>query len=139
MATSPVIVNTFGLNLGSNVGIDLNGTLTVAATNTAHTATWDELADLTQVDYTNCSSRTILPTSWSQTSGTAKLVLPDLTLSFTGAFGPARYYYLYDDKSTNDKLILYYDYGSSVTFGNGDNFALDFNSSSGVIVLALSV
>jgi hypothetical protein len=133
---SPTKIYSFVENLGKNVGIDLSGTLTVALTNTAHTTTWDELADLTQISYTNLSSRDILPTSWSQTSGTAKLVLPDLTITASGAVPAWRYVYLYDDKSTNDKLILYYDYGSSVVYGSGDSFVLDFSQTSGVITIA---
>jgi len=116
--------------------IDLSGTLTIALTNTAHTATWDELADLTQVSYTNLSGRTVLPSSSSQTGGTYKLVLPDLTLTATGAVGPFRYVYIYDDKSTGDKLIAYYDYGSSISLASTDTFTIDFDGTNGLLTLA---
>ena len=53
------------INLGSDQ-------LVIALTNTAHTSTWDELADLTQVAYTNLSSRNITTTSSAQTA--ARLV-----------------------------------------------------------------
>ena len=116
--------------------IDLSGNgLTVALTNTAHTAAWDELADLTQVSYTNCSARVITVTTSAQTTGTYKLVLADLTLTASGTVGPFRYVYVYDDNSTGDKLCWYYDYGSAVTLETGDTFKIDFDATSGAITI----
>jgi hypothetical protein len=129
-------INSFVENLAEKL-IDLSGNgLTVALTNTAHTATWDELADLTQVSYTNLSARVCTVSSSAQTSGTYKLVLADLVLTASGAVGPFQYIYLYDDNSTGDKLIGYYDYGSAITMGAGDTFTLDFDASNGVLTLA---
>lgn len=117
--------------------IDLSGAgLTIALTNTAHQAAWDELADLTQIDYTNLSSRVLTVTSSAQTSGTYKLVLADLVLTASGAVGPFQYVYIYDDASTGDKLIGYYDYGSAVSMVSGDSFTIDFDGTNGVLTLA---
>ena len=117
--------------------IDLSGAgLTVALTNTAHTATWDELADLTEIDYTNLSSRVITVASSAQTAGTYKLTLTDLVLTATGAVGPFRYIYIYDDGSTGDKLVCYYDYGSSISLADGETFTIDFDASAGALTLA---
>lgn len=136
MAVAFTKINSFVENLAEKL-IDLSGNgLTIALTNTAHTATWDELADLTQVSYTNLSSRVCTVSSSSQTSGTYKLVLADLVLTASGAVGPFQYIYLYDDNSTGDKLIGYYDYASAVTMAAGDTFTLDFDASNGVITLA---
>jgi hypothetical protein len=133
------LVDSFKENLAEGA-INLGGTgLTVALTNTAHTAAWDELADLTQISYTNLSSRVITVTSSAQTSGTYKLVLQDLTLtSSTGDVGPFRYVYIYDDASTGDKLIGYYDYGEAITLhgANGDTFTIDFDAANGALTLA---
>lgn len=106
-----------------NLGSD---TLKVALTNTAHTSTWTQLSELTQVAYTNLSDRTITITSSSQTAGTYTLVLQDLVLTATGTVGPFRYIYIYDDTATNDELIGYFDYGAPVTLGNGGSFTIDF-------------
>lgn len=116
-----------------NLGSDQ---LVVALTNTAHTSTWDRLTDLTQISYANCSSRNITTTSSTQTSGTYKLVLADLTLTASGTVGPFRYIYIYNDTSTNDLLIGYYDYGSSITLASGDTFSIDFDGSGGALTLA---
>jgi hypothetical protein len=129
-------INSFVENLAEKK-IDLSGAeLTVALTNTAHNAAWDELADLSQVAYTNLSSRVITVSTSAQTSGTYKLVCADLVLTATGAVGPFRYIYIYDDGSTGDKLIGYYDYGSSVTLASGDTFTVDFDASAGVLTIA---
>jgi hypothetical protein len=116
-----------------NLGSD---TLTIALTNTAHTASWSQLSDLTQISYANCSSRVITTTSSAQTSGTYKLVLADLTLTATGTVGPFQYVYIYDDTATNDELIGYYDYGSAVTLNSGDSFAIDFDGTNGALTIA---
>jgi len=117
--------------------IDLGGAgLTIALTNTAHTATWDELADLTEISYTNLSARVLTVTTSAQTSGTYKLVLADLVLTATGAVGPFRYIYIYDDGSTGDKLVAYFDYGSAVSLANGETFTIDFNPTTGALTLA---
>ena len=136
MATALTKVHSFVENLAEQA-IDLSGAgLTIALTNTAHTATWDELADLTEISYTNLSSRVITVTSSAQTSGTYKLVLTDLVLTATGAVGPFQYAYIYDDASTGDKLIGYYDYGSEITLASGDTFTVNFDDSAGVLTIA---
>lgn len=129
-------IHSFVKNLAEKK-IDLSGAgLTVALTNTAHTDAWDELTDLTPVSYTNLSARVITVASSAQTTGTYKLVLTDLVLTATGAVGPFRYIYIYDDGSTGDKLICYYDYGSAVTMADGDTFTVDFDGSAGCLTIA---
>ena len=129
-------INSFVENLAEKQ-IDLSGNgITVALTNTAHTATWDELADLTQINYTGLSSRVCTVSSSAQTGGTYKLVLADLTLTASGDIPTFRYVYLYDDNSTGDKLIGYYDNGSGVTLASGNTFTLDFDATDGVLTIA---
>ena len=136
MAVAFTKIHSFVENLAEKA-IDLSGAeLTIALTNTAHTATWDELADLTEVSYTNLSARVLTVSSSAQTSGTYKLVLADLVLTASGAVGPFQYIYIYDDGSTGDKLIGYYDYGSEVIMADTDTFTLDFDASSGVLTVA---
>jgi hypothetical protein len=87
------------------------------------------LANVTQVSYTNCSSRTLTTASSSQTSGTLKLDFNDITLTASGgSVGPFRYIYIYDDTPTSpaDPLVGYYDYGSSTTLSAGETLAITF-------------
>ena len=129
-------IDSFIENLAEGL-INLGGTgLTIALTNTAHTSTWDELADLTQISYTNLSSRVLTVSTSAQTSGTYKLVLADLTLTASGSVGPFQYVYIYDDASTGDKLIAYYTLPSAITMSSGETLLLDFDGSTGVIQLA---
>ena len=113
-----------------NLGSD---TLKVALTNSAPAASNTQLSNITEISYTNCSARTLTVSSSSQTSGTYKLVLADLTLTASGAVGPFRYVVLYNDTATNDELIGYYDYGSAVTLASGDTFSIDFDGTNGVL------
>lgn len=103
--------------------------LVVALTNSAPTASNTVLANITQISYTNCSSRNITTTSSTQTSGTYSLVLVDLTLTASGTVGPFRYIVIYNDTATNDELVAYYDIGSNITLASGESYLLDFSQS----------
>lgn len=96
------------------------------------------IGNVTEIAYTNLSSRNITTTSSAQSGGTYKLVLSDITLTSTGgSTGPFRYIYIYDDTVTSpaDPIVGYYDYGSSLTLNDGDSFTVDFNAANGVIQL----
>ena len=119
-----------------NLGSD---TITVAlcAAANAPVATNAVLADLTQASYTNCSARAVTTTSSSQTSGTYKLVLADLTLTASGGtVGPFRYVVLYNDTAASDELIGFFDYGSDITLADTETFLIDFDPTNGVLQLA---
>ena len=126
-----------------NLGAD---TLTVALSNTAPgsettpptgATTACILANVTQISYTNCSSRAITTSASAQSSGTYKLTLTDLVLTASGGtVGPFRYVYIYNDTATNDELIGYYDYGSSITLNSGETFTIDFDGTNGALTIA---
>lgn len=97
------------------------------------------LANVTEVSYTNLSSRNVTTTSSSQTGGVYKLVLADITVTSTGgSTGPFRYVYIYDDTVTTpaDPLIGYYDYGSALTLNDGDSLTVDFSAANGVLQIS---
>lgn len=117
-------------NLGSD---QLVIALTAAAN--APVATNTQLTDLTQISYTNLSSRNITTSSSSQSSGTYKLILNDLVLTASGSVATFRYVVVYNDTATNDELICWFDYGSNVTLANGDTFTVDFDGTNGLFTL----
>jgi hypothetical protein len=105
-------------------------TLKIALTNVAPALTNSQLSNITEISYTNCSSRTLTVSSSSQSSGVYSLVLNDITLTASaGTVGPFRYLVIYNDTSTNDLLIGYTDYGSSITLADGEYITIDFSSS----------
>lgn len=101
------------------------------------------LANLTQVAYTNVvttpnATRVIGVTTSAQTSGTYKLVLPDMTVTATGGnIAPFRYVVIYNDTSVapTDALIAWLDYGSDVTIATGETLLIDFDGAAGVFTL----
>lgn len=95
------------------------------------------LANVTQISYTDLSSRDITTVSSEQTSGTYKLTLTDLVLTSGGSVGPFRYVYLYNSTpaAPENPLIGYWDYGSSITLGDGETFTVDFDGTNGVLTL----
>jgi hypothetical protein len=116
-----------------NLGAD---TLEVALTNTAPVNTNTILANITQVSYTNLNARTVTVSGSSQTSGVYKLTITDKTLTSTGgSTGPFRYVVLFNQTATNDELIGWYDYGSSITLGDGESLLLNFDDANGVLTI----
>lgn len=115
-----------------NLGSD---SLKVALTNVTPVNTNTVLANLTEISYTNISSRVITVTSSTQTTGLYKLILAALTLTATGTVGPFQYVVVYNDTSTNKSLIGWYDIGYTVTLGNTDTFVCNFDTSNGYIQL----
>lgn len=139
-------VNDFVANAVHNMDLESDQVI-VALSNTAPSSESPNpatdgngvLANVTQVSYTNLSSRNVTTTSSSQTGGTYKLVLADVTLTSSGgATGPFRYVYIYNDTVTSpaDPLIGYYDYGSSLTLNDGDSLTVDFSAANGVLQIA---
>jgi hypothetical protein len=109
----------------ANLGTDQ---FVIALSNTAPSASNSVLADITQISYTNLSSRNVTTASSTQTSGTYSLTLDDLVLTASGAVATFRYVILYDDTPTSpaDPLVGWWDYGSAVTMANGETFTIDF-------------
>ena len=108
--------------------------LKVALVNSDPSVAFDELADLTEISYTNCSSRNITTTSSTQTAGAYKLVLQNLVLTASGGnVGPFTHVVVYDDTSTGDKLICKIPVGSTITMTTGQTFTINFAGVSGLI------
>lgn len=113
-----------------NLGSD---TLKVALTDTVPTSDMATLSQITEISYTNLSTRVVSIGSSAQTSGTYKLVLTDLVLTASGTVPQFRYVVLYDDTATNDELIAWWDKGAEVNMASGDTFTCDFDGTNGVL------
>lgn len=129
-------LNGFVEHLGQGVHNLNTGAITVALSNTAPgsestpptgAASACILANVTQISYTNLSSRVFSGTSYSQSGGTGTLAATDLVLTASGSVGPFRYVYVYNDTPTSpaDPLIGYWDYGSSISLASGDTLTID--------------
>lgn len=117
-----------------NLGSDQ---LKIALTNTAPNATDATLSQITEVTYTYLSTRNLTTSTSAQTSGTYKLVIADIDLTSTGGeTGPFRYAVIYNDTSTSDNLIAYYDYGTNITLQDGDALAVNFDGTNGLLTIA---
>ena len=121
-----------------NFTSDATCSVTVALTAAASppVATNGVLLDLTQVAYTNLSTRVVSGITAEQASGTTTLTATDLVLTASGVVATFRYIVLYNDDPTSpaDPLIGFFDYGSDVSLQSGDTFTIDF-SASGILTL----
>lgn len=121
---------------GANIGSDqfviaLSNTAPASETNNPTADGNGVLANVTEISYTNCSTRNITTASSAQTSGTQNLSLTDLTLTASGGtVGAFRYVYIYDDTLAGDPIVGYWDYGSSITMADTETFLIDFTANS---------
>lgn len=120
-------------NKKHNLGSDQ---LTIALSDTLPTSANAVLADLTQISYTNLTSRNVTLTSSTQTSGTYRLIIQDLTLTASGTVSQFRYVILYNSTVSGGPLIGWADYASEVNMAVSDTFVLDFDNVNGVLTLA---
>jgi len=126
-------------NLGADqLVVALSNTAPAAETNNPTADGKGVLANVTQISYTNLSSRNITTTSSAQTSGTYKLTLTDLVLTASGDVATFRYIYIYNDTPTSpaDPLIALYDYGSGLTLADGETLTIDFDATNGFLTIA---
>ena len=109
-------------------------------TNTAPTSSNTVKANISEISAGNgytAGGTAATQSSSAQSSGTYKLVLNDVVFTATGgSIGPFRYVVLYNDTASNDELIGFWDYGSSITLSDTETFTTDFDSTAGVLQLA---
>jgi hypothetical protein len=95
-------------------------------------ATDSVLADITEIAYTNLSSRNLTTASSGQTGGTFTQLFNDLVLTASGgAVATFRYITIYSDTPTSpaDPLLCFYDFGSDLTLADGETLTIDFTTS----------
>jgi hypothetical protein len=111
-------------------------TLTLALTAAANppVSTNTQLSNLTQISYTNLSSRVLTGVTSAQTLGTYALKADNLVLTASGTVATFRYIVLYNDTATNDELIGWFDFGGNVSLLNGETFTITWDAA-GIINL----
>ena len=91
------------------VGVHDCGTdqFTVGLTTNANApaATNEILANITEISYTNLSSRNLTTSTASQTSGTYTQLFADLTLTASGAVATFRHVFIYNNTPTTPEKI----------------------------------
>lgn len=121
-----------------NLGSD---TLKVYLSNDTPSASADAVkADLAEISAGNgytAGGNTATQLSSTQTGGLYKLVLgdPATWTASGGPIGPFRYAVLYNYTASNEELIGWWDYGSSITLSAGDTFTVDFDATTGVLTI----
>lgn len=113
-----------------NFSSDSTCTLKVALTSVAPVNTNEVLANLTEISYTNFSTRIITGVTAEQAAGIATLTADDLVLTAAGTTPSFRYVVLYNDDPTSpaDPLIGWYDYGSDIVLQANETLTIDFTT-----------
>ena len=93
-------------------------------------------ADLTQIPYTNLSSRNIVTTSSTQSSGLYKLICQSLLLTASGAVSTFRYVVHANSTAAGTPLISWWDYGADVTLANTETFNVSLDQANGVFSIS---
>ena len=114
-----------------------------ALTNTAPTQATDTVWNTTVAPAPAAANgypaggNTMTTSSATTTAGVFKLVLADSVFTATaGGIGPFRYVIIYNSSASN-KLMGYYDNGSSQTLPNAtDTFTVDTDPTNGVLTIA---
>jgi hypothetical protein len=119
-----------GINAGTDTWRVILSNTVPAVTDVAQA----DAAELTTSGGYTVNGNTCAVSSSTQTSGVYKLVLADPT-AWTGSGGgfTARYAILWDQ--TADKLIGWWDYGSSQAVAAGETFTVDLSAANGVFTV----
>jgi len=133
-------LNFFTEDIGKKLHNLNSDTLKVMLTNTAPVAANHVYTDVSGTELANGNGYTTGGTaagsnSYSQTSGTAKLIVADIVFTASGSMGPFRYAILYNNTAASKNLIGWYDYAQSITLGSGDTFTVDFDGTAGVLTI----
>jgi hypothetical protein len=127
-------------DLGKGVHNLDTGDLTIALTTVANTpsASGDAvLTDISEITYTNLSTRDLDTEDYEQTSGVAKLVAADLVLSASGNVAAFANFVLYNDTPTSpaDPMICWWESGVDTAMVSGETYTLDFDDTNGILII----
>lgn len=95
------------------------------------------LGDITEIPYTNLSSRVVTITGAGQVAGVASILCGAINLTASGAVAGFRYVILFNATPTTPlkPLIGWWDQGSTVAMITGQVFTISFDNTLGVLQL----
>lgn len=131
--------NTFPRDVLQGIHDFSSHTFKMMLTNVAPTAANATVGDLTEISPGNgyAAGGPAVTVALTLSGGTAKVTATDKTiLAAGGSIATFRYGVLYNDSSTGDRLVGYYDRGGPITLADGDSFVFDFDGAAGIITLA---
>lgn len=124
------VFNDFLLQIARGTHKFHTDTIRLALSNVAPSqSTHDEYADITPIATGNgwAGPVALANVTLSQTGGVCTFDADDVTVNASGgSIGPYRYVVLYNDTSTGDKLIGYWDLGSSRSITDGNSTIFKF-------------
>ena len=108
-------------------------TFKIMLTNVAPVATNGVKADLTEIAAGNgytAGGTAVTVSASSQTGGSYTATLTGNTVFTAGGgnIAPFQYAVLYNDTATNDELVAWWDYGSSISPADGETFTANTNA-----------
>jgi hypothetical protein len=122
-----------GNRTGQSIKV-ITDTFKIMLTNTAPVATNTKYSDISGNELANGSGYTTggsaSAVTANNTTGTETVVAADVTWTASGSMGPFRYAVFYDSTPSDQPLICWFDYGSSVTLSSGETFTVEPNSAS---------
>lgn len=104
-------------------------TLKVFLTNEAPLVTDTVKADIADITEENGypAGGTDIQNVWSEAAGVGTLSGTDVVFTASGgSFGPFRYAVIYNDTNATDRLVCWWDYGSSISCNNTETLTVDF-------------
>lgn len=117
-----------------NLGSD---TLKFMLSNVAPNLSWDEKADVTEISAGNgytAGGQSVTVTTASQTNGVYTLITDPISWTASGsAIATFQYAILYNDTSTNDKLIGYIAYPYGISIPAGETFTINTDQIQGLL------
>lgn len=131
-------INTFVADLANgshNFTVSTGNQYAVYLTDTAPTAaSTSPTGEISYANFSGANPNYITITASSQTSGTEKVVVNNLTMTATGAIPQFRYVGI--KNVTTSKVVAWFDYGSEVNMVANDALIINFDQTNGLLQIA---
>jgi hypothetical protein len=129
-------INVFTQELGLGTHVFGTDVLKLGLTNTDPTAAGTVLtAGLSTANGYTAPGPTITGVTWTTSGGVAKLVIADVVVTAAGGpIGPFQWAVIHNSSKSN-KIVGYYNYGSSITLLDTETFTVDADPTNGILTV----